>query len=174
MVSLQDITLELAHEYFKDFQSDPDIFMDMDRFVEYRYSPRVVDAYYNIRKASTADRKDFFIMHEGKPIGEIALKHIDYGKKQAELSIHLQNDAVKNKGFGTQAEKLLLDYAFDVLHLDLVIADSVLKNTRSQRVLEKVGFDYIKQEGIFKFYQFTRQKYEKLKKANMELLWGKK
>ena len=29
------------------------------------------------------------------------------------MGIHLQNDAVKEKGYGTQAERLILQYAFD-------------------------------------------------------------
>ena len=51
-------------------------------------------------------------------------------------SIHLQNDAVKNKGYGTQAERLAIAYAFDALGVDHILADSVEKNRRSQHVLE--------------------------------------
>lgn len=102
-------------------------------------------------------------MADGKPVGEIGLKHIDNEKKQAELSIHLQNDAVKNKGIGTKAELLLLDQAFNFMHLELVSANVLIKNTRSQRVLEKVGFEYIGQEGNFRYYQYTRKEYERRK-----------
>jgi hypothetical protein len=28
------------HEYYKNFVSDPDIFMDMSKYFEYQYSPR--------------------------------------------------------------------------------------------------------------------------------------
>ena len=46
------------------------------------------------------------------------------------------------------------------MHLELVLADAVLKNTRSQRVLEKVGFKFVRQDGIFKRYQYARKEYE--------------
>lgn len=45
----------------------------------------------------------------------------------------MQNDAVKDKGYGTQAERLAVKYAFDQLGMVAVNADTVLKNTRSQR-----------------------------------------
>ena len=56
------------------------------------------------------------------------------------LSIHLQNDTVKGKGYGTRAEQLAIQYAFEVLNMVAVNADTIIKNTRSQHVLEKVGF----------------------------------
>ena len=71
-------------------------------------------------------------MAAGKPVGEIGLKHIDNEKKHAERSIHLQNDAVKNKGIGTKAELLLLDYAFNVMHLELVFANALKKYPQSE------------------------------------------
>ena len=55
-------------------------------------------------------------------MGETGIKHIDWEKREGELSIHLQNDAVKNRGIGTAAERLLLAYAFDELGLTAVVA----------------------------------------------------
>ena len=65
----------------------------------------------------------------------------------------MQNDSVKGKGYGTQAEKLAIKYAFEKLGMLAVNADAVLKNTRSQHVLEKVGFRFVKEEGIFLYYR---------------------
>lgn len=111
-ITLTDITLELMHEYDRWFQYDPDIFMDMSRFPEWKYDMAITEARFQHYQLAV-DRKYFFIMADNKPVGEICLKHIDMEKKQAELSIHLQNDTVKNQGIGTAAEKLLLAYAFD-------------------------------------------------------------
>lgn len=154
-VTLHDITLALMQEYDRSFSPDPDLFMDMNRFTQYHYDPAVTQARYE-RYRQAGNRRVFLVMTEGKPVGEIMLKHIDMEKRQAELSIHLQNDTVKNRGIGTQAERLLLVYAFDTLHLETVLADTVLKNTRSQHVLEKVGFSFVREEGIFKYYRITR------------------
>lgn len=158
-ILLHDVTRALMREYYEDFQNDPDVFMDMSRFTEYHYNPAVVDARFH-KQQFAADRKNFLIMADGKPVGEVGLKHIDNEKKQAELFIHLQNDAVKNKGIGTKAELLLLDYAFNVMYMEFVFANVLKKNTRSQRVLEKVGFEYVGQGGKFRYYQYTRKGYE--------------
>ena len=85
-------------------------------------------------------------------MGEVGFKHIDCVKKECELTIHLQNDGVKNRGIGTAAERLALNYAFDVLGMEAVKADAVLKNRRSQRVLEKAGFTFIREDDTFRYY----------------------
>lgn len=154
-IRLQPMDRALLHEYYKDFVMDADIFMDMGNFRAYTYSPERVDAYFE-RLQSQKNRVDFLIIHDGKPIGEIALKHIDAKVKQCELSIHLQNDAVKNKGYGSQAERLILEYAFQTLEMETIIADSVLKNRRSQHTLEKVGFREISRDDTFLYYQISR------------------
>ena len=154
-IRLQPMDRVLLHEYYKGFVMDADIFMDMSNFREYTYAPERVDAYFD-RLQSQKDRVDFLIMKDEKPIGEIALKHIDETARQCELSIHLQNDSVKNKGYGTQAERLILDYAFQTLGMTAVIADSVLKNKRSQHTLEKVGFQETGRDDTFVYYKISK------------------
>ena len=117
-VSLGRVTRKRMHEYYKNFVSDPDIFMDMSKYFEYQYSPERIDRYWETRK-KTKDRKDFFVLLESEVIGELALKHIDFEKKECELSIHLQNDSVKNKGYGSAAERLALAYAFENLGMEI-------------------------------------------------------
>ena len=41
-----------------------------------------------------------------------------------------------------------------------VNADAALKNTRSQHVLEKVGFEYVREDDTFKYYRCVRKAYE--------------
>jgi len=72
------------------------------------------------------------------------------------MGIHLRDDSVKEKGYGTQAERLILKYAFEELGMVAVNADAVLKNTRSQHVLEKVGFRYISEDDTFKYYRYEK------------------
>ena len=44
----------------------------------------------------------------------------------------------------------------ELLGMLAVNADAVLKNTRSQHVLEKVGFRFVKEEGIFRYYRLEQ------------------
>ena len=105
----------------------------------------------------TPERVVFAVMLDGAPIGEVQLKRINRERNDCTLSIHLQNDAVKNRGFGTQAEKQAVRYAFDVLKLDAVNADAVLKNTRSQHVLEKAGFMFTREDEMFRYYRIENE-----------------
>ena len=149
------MTRELCHKFYKNFENDPDIFMDMDLFSEYKYNEDAVDRYFDLKQEPT--RILFAIMKDNDPIGELHLKNIDHTSKECILSIHMQNDSVKGHGYGTYAEELALKYAFDDLGMDAVNADTIIKNTRSQYVLEKVGFKYIKEENGFRYFRFERK-----------------
>ena len=85
------------------------------------------------------------------------LKGIDTKKRECGMGIHLRDDSVKEKGYGTQAERLILQYAFEELGMIAVNADAVLKNTRSQHVLEKVGFQYVREDDVFKYYRCEKK-----------------
>lgn len=145
------MTRELCHELYKGWENDPVIYNNMDLFSPYYYDKNTVNRYFDSKQTSSCVL--FAIMRDGRPIGELQLKRIDMENKECTLSIHMQNDTVKGQGFGTCAEKLALKYAFDVLGMSAVNADTVIKNTRSQHVLEKVGFQYIGEKDGFKYYR---------------------
>ena len=153
-ISLCIMTRELCHELFQGWENDPAIYMDMDAFSTYQYDKAKVDRYFESKQDPS--RVLFAIMKDGRPIGELQLKQIDWEKKECTLSIHMQNDAVKGHGYGTCAERLALQYAFDTLGMVAVNADTILKNTRSQHVLEKIGFQYVREENGFKYYRYVR------------------
>ncbi len=150
-VYLQPMTRGMCHEFYRNFQNDPAI----GHYYEYVYSPETVDRYYDSN--AVYDRKLFAIMVDGKIVGECKLKSIDHEKCECSMGIHLQNDAVKEKGYGTQAERLVLRYAFEELGMIAVCADAALKNTRSQHVLEKVGFRYTHEDSTFKYYRCEKR-----------------
>lgn len=154
-VSLCVMTRELCHQLYQGWENDPAIYMDMGLFSPYRYDKDAVDRYFDAKQAP--DRVLFAILRDGAPVGELQLKQIDREKKECTLSVHMQNDGVKGRGYGTQAERLALRYAFDVLGMAAVNADTVVKNTRSQHILEKLGFQHIRDEGDFRYYRCRRK-----------------
>ena len=93
---------------------------------------------------------------DGHTIGHVQLKNIDKEKRECELGFHMQNDSVKGLGYGTRIARLALDYAFASLDVDAVYAYTIPRNTRSQHVLEKVGFRYISENDEFKYYRYER------------------
>ena len=154
-ITLAPMTRELFHALYRGFENDPDIYMNMQYYTKYVYNQEKVDERFD--SLQTPERVVFAVMLDGAPIGEVQLKRINRERNDCTLSIHLQNDAVKNRGFGTQAEKQAVRYAFDVLKLDAVNADAVLKNTRSQHVLEKAGFMFTREDEMFRYYRIENE-----------------
>ena len=153
-VTLRRMTRELCHRLYQEWENDASIYMDMSLFKPFVYREDAVDRYFDSRQEPS--RILFSIMLADRPIGELQLKQIDYDKKECTLSIHMQNDAAKGKGYGTEAIRLAIRYAFEELGMDAVNADIVRKNTRSQHVAEKAGFQFVKEEGDFRYYRLER------------------
>jgi RimJ/RimL family protein N-acetyltransferase len=108
------------------------------------------------RKINDPTRKYFAIYDDNNLVGQIYLKNIDYNNKSAEFGIALINDLVKNKGIGSYAIRLLIDYSFNTLKLDTILANTVIRNTRSQHVLEKVGFKKLFIDTSFIYYELKK------------------
>ena len=153
-ISLCTMTRDLCHELFRSWENDPDIYADMDLFKPYQYDETAVNRYYDAKQ--NPSRVLLAIMRANAPIGEIQLKQIDWERKECTLSIHMQNDTVKGRGYGTCAERLAVQYAFDTMGMTAVNADTITKNKRSQHVLEKVGFQYVEEKNGFRYYRFER------------------
>ncbi|MBR3018203.1 MAG: GNAT family N-acetyltransferase [Clostridia bacterium] len=153
-IKLQIMTRPLCHALFQAWKNDPAIYADMSKFTPYRYDPERVNRYFD--RLQEPNRVVFAVMLGERPIGEAQLKRIDRERGECVLSIHLQNDAVKGKGYGTAAERLAVRYAFDTLGMRAVLADCVRKNTRSRHVLEKVGFRRTGEEGDFFLFRCER------------------
>ena len=158
-IKLCKMTKELARQYYQDFEHDPVVFKDPSNFTPYVYSEARADAYFD--KQIRLGREYLAILVESVPVGEIILKNIDLNYRCCTFSIHLQNDSVKEKGYGTQAEILALEYAFQDLKMETVYADAVLQNHRSHHVLKKVGFVKTNSDDTFCYYRCDRSIWEK-------------
>lgn len=148
-IVLKPYTLERCHEFYKFYISDSAMTYDM-----YAYDKEKVDRYYQIRVLDTA-RRFFAICHDNKVIGEIQLKRIDFEKLCGTLSIHLVDDSVKGKGFGTDAERLLIKYAINDLGLHTIYADAIHRNNRSKHILEKLGFKHLYDDEDLAYYEYS-------------------
>ncbi len=161
------MTRELMHEMYREFVCDPAIFTDpelFERAKQYQYDAEKTDKFFDMRSAEP-NSQCFAVLLEDEVIGEIGLRHIQDEKRECELSVHLKNDSVKNRGYGTQAERLMIRYAFEELGMRTVTADSLLQNTRSRHVLERLGFRAVGEEDGFKLYRLDRDDWDPIKKA---------
>jgi RimJ/RimL family protein N-acetyltransferase len=150
-VILKSLTKELCHEIYKKYVADPMMIAEI-----YQYSREKVDIYFNER-TKDRNRKIFAITVDEEAIGEVQIKYIDYTMKKGSLGIHIVNDSFKGKGYGTEAEQLIIEYAFKNMVLNTLYANTVLRNTRSQHVMQKLGFKYVYEDESFKYYELKRE-----------------
>ena len=152
-VWLQPMTAEMYHAYFSEYQNDPDLYLDPRAYTAYTYDMQTVERY--IKRQIDLKRKVFAIMHGQEMVGEMVIKDIEPGKC-ATMGLAMRSAQYKDRGFGTRAEQLAIRYVFDELDIPVLYADALITNTRSQQVLEKVGFWLIREEGDFKYYSIER------------------
>lgn len=150
LVALVPYTRERCHEFYRSYVSDPAMWD-----FTYVYDKQRVNDYYD-NKVQESSRRFFAVNFGEKTVGEVQLKYIDFEKGCGTLSIHLQNDSAKGRGFGTEAEELMLRYAFHTLHLNVVYADATHRNMRSRHVLESVGFQHLYDDDTLCYYQFQK------------------
>jgi len=75
----------------------------------------------------------------GEVIGDCGLCPLALKGPEIEVGYHFA-PAHWGKGYATEAARACVDYAFETLHLDRLVAVTHPDNTPSARVLEKCGF----------------------------------
>ena len=152
-VTLKPMTREMYHSYLKEYESSPELYFDPSKCAPYVYDKVAVDRY--VQRQIDLNRKPLAIMLGDEIVGEIVLKNIE-DRKCATMGLCLKGAAYKDRGIGTQAERLAVQYVFYELDIPTLYADSIRPNTRSQHVLEKVGFTLTGEDEKFKYYRIDR------------------
>lgn len=86
---------------------------------------------------------------EDVPVGSVYLRDIDRIHKKAEYGIFIGEKEALSKGYGTQAARLMQEYAFGTLKLHKLMLRVLAGNERAKRSYEKAGFvqeAYLKDE----------------------------
>ncbi|MHC1748149.1 MAG: GNAT family N-acetyltransferase [Cellulosilyticaceae bacterium] len=139
---LRTFTRSEYHTFYRNYISDP--IMDPK---PYHYDYQKVDESYTYRM----DRASWYpiagiFLKDGTPIGEMQFKRVDQEKKQCELGMILANNTFKGQGYGTEATKLAIRYAFNVLKLKTIYLDTMGANIRAQKICKRLGFEFISKE----------------------------
>ncbi|MEC0205329.1 GNAT family N-acetyltransferase [Paenibacillus lautus] len=89
-------------------------------------------------------------------IGDIALQDIDYVNRNANMRIALDKGEHLGKGYGPEAIRLLLEYAYGILNLHRIELQVFDYNERAIKAYEKVGF---KREGVQRDALYYQHRY---------------
>ena len=131
---------DLEGDYF-DWLNDREVtkFIDSGDFPN--NMERMEEYYRNI--ALSHDNVMFAIIDKesDKHIGNIKLGPINWIRRMATLGIMIGDKEFWGKGYGTEAIRLVLDYAFKRLNLQEVSAGVATVHQPSIRAFEKAGFE---------------------------------
>lgn len=75
-----------------------------------------------------------------RPVGSVYIRDIDNRHHKGEYGIFIGEDAARGRGIGTQAAKLMIEYAFVHLKLHRLFLRVFADNDRAIRSYEKAGF----------------------------------
>ncbi len=142
-------SLETDIDYIMKTESDPS------------NSPYVFQWTYDQHKAAMENPDILHLLIEDKETGEPSGYMIVAGVQSHHKSIELMRVAVskKNKGFGRDSIKLLLDYSFNTLDANRVWLDVKEYNYSAQSLYKYLGFV---QEGLLREAVFHNGKYDSI------------
>lgn len=104
------------------------------------------------------DERIFFIVRkeDNELIGTVGLHNINHINRCATLGIFIGDKSGRNKGYGTEAIRLILEYGFKYLNLNNIKLDVLSFNDRARACYKKCGF---KEYGIRRKSEFVCGKY---------------
>jgi RimJ/RimL family protein N-acetyltransferase len=79
-------------------------------------------------------------LNSGEIIGDVALQDIDNKNRSCSVGMGIAKLKNRNKGYGKEAVRLMLDYGFCNLGMERITASTGETNISAQQSLEKIGF----------------------------------
>jgi RimJ/RimL family protein N-acetyltransferase len=108
-------------------------------------TPEGIESVYERFSKAGPDHTGFAVYERTtlRPIGTAGLSSINAAHRTAELGIQIGEHDCWSRGYGTEATRLLLDYAFTMLGLNNVMLRVFSYNERAVRAYQKAGFQEI-------------------------------
>lgn len=112
----------------------------------------------NMRR-SNGEKIILVIVHKrsGRPIGTIGIHRINWKDRRATTGTAIGEKEFQNRGYGSEAKMLFLNYAFNALNLRKICSTVFGFNKRSVRYSEKCGYHV---EGTLKSHVFKNGEYQ--------------
>lgn len=145
-------------KYFKKLEGDriylsPRNSEDIEKFTEWLNDFQVTD--YTGRSANilTLEEEKEYLTNskekyvtvivtkdEDKMIGTVGIEKVDFISRTGTLGIFIGEKNYRNKGYGTEAIKLIIEFAFQYLNLNNIMLEVMSYNERAIKCYEKCGF----------------------------------
>jgi RimJ/RimL family protein N-acetyltransferase len=102
------------------------------------------------------------VVADGRPIGTVGWHQVRYGPNPESTALNFGIELVadaRGRGYGTEAQALLVDYLFALTDVNRLEASTDVENHAEQRALEKAG---LRRECIVRGAQFRAGRYHDL------------
>lgn len=135
-VTLRPLTHDKI-EMVRQWRNDPKI----QQYMEYReeITPEMQEKWF--QKISTSGRDFYFIIEvEGKEIGLINVKDVDFNKKEGEPGIFIWDDIYIETDVPMRASFCFLYFVWEILKLEKLIAHVLSDNPRAIRMNKGLGY----------------------------------
>ncbi len=100
-----------------------------------------------------------FTLQDDKPIGFVVLMGVNHVNGECYVGIGIGDSEFRSKGYGSDAMRVALRFAFEELNLHRVSLDAIASNLRAVRSYEKVGFVH---EGMTRGTEYRNRTRENL------------
>lgn len=131
----------------REWVNDPETVRNLDDIFLYPHTLAMTERFINaVLEDEYPDTKNFVIadINTEAYIGQISLTHIDWHNRKAEMAIVIGRSEDRNKGYGKEAVRLLLGFAFRQMNLHRIELRVREFNTYGYNCYLKCGF---KEEG---------------------------
>ena len=134
-------------KYFAEWECRPEV-TEFFTINEGRNYEDIVTEYVRYNLDPTKKQFTITLKPEDKPIGRIYLSRINRHEDSLDITrIYIADVDNRNKGYGEEALRLVLEYAFIDLHMERVTIDHFKKNKAAAYLYDKIGF---KNEGLLR------------------------
>ncbi|ANY72090.1 GNAT family N-acetyltransferase [Paenibacillus ihbetae] len=134
------MTMEDAEQYHA-WRNDLEVMQSTSPFLDTYTMEETRDFMQHVILGSASSKSYLLLLKEsGKPIGIMSLIHIDLKNRNAECILDIGDKDCWGQGYGAEAMRLLLDYAFLEMNLHRLGLRVFSFNQRAIRLYEKVGF----------------------------------
>lgn len=142
-VSLRALEREDINENYLKWINDSEI----NQYMESGSYPSNMESLYRYfeggQNASSSVSFAIINNEDGKHIGNVKIDSIHWIHRRAFLGIMIGEKSSQGKGYGTEATKLALTYAFNQLNLVKIKLGVVASNIAAVKIYEKIGFNQV-------------------------------
>jgi len=155
-IYLREVRLSDVNEEYYNWLNDNEV----SQFLETKFFPQSIKAIEEYVSSMIGSQESVFlaivVKENNKHIGNIKIGPINWIHRFADIALVIGDKESWGKGYGTEAIKLVVDYAFNKLNLHRLNAGIYANNIGSIKAFEKAGF---KDEGTRKNMRFFNGKY---------------